>query len=69
MRIALLHTTNKTHVEELDVAKCLEEWKDRMQVAQVHLTKTKSQMINQINKKREHACGVFPRRLSISLCN
>ena len=52
--IALLHNTNKTQAEELDVAKFLEEWKERMQAAQVHLTKTKSQMINRVNKKREH---------------
>ena len=40
--------------EELDVAKFLEEWKERMQASQVHLTKTKSQMINRVHKKRDH---------------
>ena len=52
--IALLHTNKKTQVEELDVSRFLEEWKDRMQAAQEHLIKTKSQMINRVNKKREH---------------
>ena len=40
--------------EELDVAKFLEEWKERRQATQVHLTKTKSQMINRVHKKRDH---------------